>query len=207
MSIENEKEKLRKEVWDELYSKNLSHREKGDYSKIPDFKGKETAANILKQTPEYKNAKTIFVSPDSAQIPVRYNCIIDNKTLIMATPKLKNGYLILNEESKNHPQEAATKEGAFNYGEKIEDLNTIDLVVEGSVAVDIEGNRLGKGGGYGDMEISDLYNKKVINENTPIATTIHPLQIKEHIPILKHDFKINMIVTSESKIYTKEFKS
>jgi 5-formyltetrahydrofolate cyclo-ligase len=123
----------------------------------------------------------------------------------MATPKLEKGYLILNDEAKNHPEKAATKEGAFLYGENITDLKTVDLVVEGSVAVDIEGNRLGKGGGYGDREISDLYNRKVINVNTPIATTIHPLQVKNSVPVLEHDFKINMIVTSKSKIYTKNF--
>jgi 5-formyltetrahydrofolate cyclo-ligase len=123
----------------------------------------------------------------------------------MATPKLEKGYLILNDEAKNHPEKAATKEGAFLYGENITDLKTVDLVVEGSVAVDIVGNRLGKGGGYGDREISDLYNRKVINVNTPIATTIHPLQVKNSVPVLEHDFKINMIVTSKSKIYTKNF--
>ena len=203
MKIEDKKQKLRLEIWDELYQKKLSHRPQGDYNKIPDFKGKEKAANILRKTSEYQDAKTIFVSPDSAQIPVRYNCIIDNKTLIMATPKLENGYLKLNKEAKNHPQEASTKEGAFKYGAKIDKLSKVDLVIEGCVGVDLGGRRIIKKGGYGDREISDLYNKKVINNKTPIATTIHPLHIKNKIPMLKHDCKINMIVSSQSKIYIK----
>ena len=71
------------------------------------------------------------------------------------------------------------------------------MVIEGSVAVDIYGERLGKGGGYGDMEISYLKNNKLINPNTPIVTTVHEIQIIERIPSEPHDEKINMIITPE----------
>ena len=71
------------------------------------------------------------------------------------------------------------------------------MVVEGSVAVDKYGGRLGKGGGYGDIEISYLKNNNLIGEETPIATTVHEIQIIEKVPIESHDEKINMIVTPE----------
>jgi len=63
------------------------------------------------------------------------------------------------------------------------------------VAVDRFGNRLGKGGGYGDMEIKHLLYEKSISHDTPIVTTVHELQIIESVPIEVHDQKINMIVT------------
>jgi len=66
---------------------------------------------------------------------------------------------------------------------------------KGSVAVDRFGNRLGKGGGYGDMEIKHLLYEKSISHDTPIVTTVHELQIIESVPIEVHDQKINMIVT------------
>ncbi len=206
MPTTNTKNKIRNEIWETLQKNQQTNRKQGDYNKIPDFKGKTQAAKKLRETPEYKKAKTIFTAPDTAQKPVRYNCIKDNKTLIMATPNLENGYLLLNKKAKNEPEKASDKKYAKNYGEKIKTIPKIDMVIEGSVGVDIKGNRLGKGKGYGDTEIKDLLNKKAINNKTPIVTTVHPLQIKEKIPTEKHDCKINMIVTPKNIIYTENYK-
>jgi 5-formyltetrahydrofolate cyclo-ligase len=74
------------------------------------------------------------------------------------------------------------------------------MIVEGSVAVDKSGNRLGKGGGYGDREISELLSKKAITTSTPVVTTIHEMQIIDEVPTEEHDQKINMIVTPERVI-------
>jgi 5-formyltetrahydrofolate cyclo-ligase len=191
----NTKEKLRQEIWDLLFNKKISLRNNGDYNKIPNFKGSDLAAKRLSQTIEWDESNVIFSSPDSAQIPLRKYALNDGKTLIMATPKIKNGYLIMNPENIDNHEFAATIDGAYKYGEFINELPKIDLVVEGSVCVDKLGHRLGKGGGYGDMEISYLIKNKCITENTPIATTIHPLQIVPIVPTEEHDQKINMIVT------------
>ena len=113
----------------------------------------------------------------------------------MATPKLKDGYILLNPNNIDDYNIASTIKGAYKYGKFINDLPKIDLVVEGSVCVDKSGHRLGKGGGYGDKEISYLIKNDYITTNTPIATTIHPIQIISNVPTEKHDQKINMIVT------------
>jgi 5-formyltetrahydrofolate cyclo-ligase len=63
------------------------------------------------------------------------------------------------------------------------------------VAVDRKGNRLGKGGGYGDQEISHLLKVKAIDEGTPRATTVHDSQLVEKVPTEAHDQKLNLIVT------------
>ena len=57
------------------------------------------------------------------------------------------------------------------------------MLVEGSVGVDRHGNRIGKGKGFADREIEDLFNKKLIDENTPLVSTIHPFQLVEHVPM------------------------
>lgn len=191
----NSKEELRREIWDLLFNEKISLRDNGDYNKIPNFKGADIAAKRLSQTIEWDQSKIIFSSPDSAQIPLRKYALNDEKILIMATPKIKDGYLIMNPKNIDNPNFAATIDGAYEYGKFITDLPKIDLVVEGSVCVDKLGHRLGKGGGYGDMEISYLIENKCITEDTPIATTIHPLQIVPMVPTEKHDQKINMIVT------------
>lgn len=199
MDIKEEKQLLRENIWNILFEKSFSNRPNGDFNKIPDFKGSDIAAKRLANTSEWKNANTIFCSPDSAQIPVRYLALKNNKNLIMASPKLENGYLFLMGSKLTDVDKkiAATKEGAFKFCINKSNYTKIDLVVEGSVAVDKLGNRLGKGGGYGDREIADLFKKRLINKSTPIATTIHPLQIVLNIPLESHDMKLNMIVTTK----------
>ena len=190
MNLIEQKEILRKSVYDSIFYGGFSNRPNGDYGKIPDFKGSDIAAQILAKTEEWKKSKTIFVSPDSAQTPVRYLALKDNKNLIMASPNLEHG------------MEASTKEGALKYKTDNDSTHhlSVDLLVEGSVAVDREGHRIGKGKGYGDREIADLLERKLIKATTPLATTIHPLQLVDFVPTEDHDQKLNMLVTTEEII-------
>ena len=54
------------------------------------------------------------------------------------------------------PWEAATKEGAARAGQKVaaSELPSVDPVVCGSVAVNREGARIGRGGGFSDLEVA-----------------------------------------------------
>ena len=218
MTLKEEKEQVRKSIYDKLFKEGQSLRPNGDYGKIPDFKWADIAAELLSTTGEWKNSKTIFCSPDSAQIPVRYLALKDNKNLIMASPNLEHGYLFLEGNKLNGKErEASTKEGAFKHCSKFFDFGEtssnlednfnidsldrdIDIVVEGSVGVDRFGNRIGKGKGFADREIEDLFKKNLIDENTPLVTTIHPFQLLENIPMESHDKKLNMIVTTREII-------
>ena len=89
MTLKEEKEQVRKSIYDKLFKEGQSLRPNGDYGKIPDFKWADIAAELLSTTGEWKNSKTIFCSPDSAQIPVRYLALKDNKNLIMASIQIK----------------------------------------------------------------------------------------------------------------------
>ena len=203
MNLIEQKEILRKSVYDSIFYGGFSNRPNGDYGKIPDFKGSDIAAQILAKTEEWKKSKTIFVSPDSAQTPVRYLALKDNKNLIMASPNLEHGYYFLDGSSLDGMEmEASTKEGALKYKTDNDSTHhlSVDLLVEGSVAVDREGHRIGKGKGYGDREIADLLERKLIKATTPLATTIHPLQLVDFVPTEDHDQKLNMLVTTEEII-------
>lgn len=201
MTLKEEKENVRKSIYDNLFNNGFSNRPHGDYGKIPDFKGSDIAAELLSTTEEWKSSKTIFSSPDAAQTPVRYLALKDNKNLIMASPNLTHGYLFLEGENIKEKKDASTKEGAFKHCTKkdISNIN-VDLVVEGSVGVDRMGHRIGKGKGFADREIEDLKKRNIINSTTAIATTIHPLQLLNHIPTESHDQRINMIVTTREII-------
>jgi 5-formyltetrahydrofolate cyclo-ligase len=98
------------------------------------------------------------------------------------------------------PWEAATKEGAAKAGRKVaaRELPSVDLVVCGSVAVNRQGARVGKGGGFSDLEVAFLVEAGVIRPDTVLATTVHALQVvDEPIPETIHDFRVDLIVTPD----------
>ena len=53
------------------------------------------------------------------------------------------------------------------------ELQPVDLVVCGSVAVNREGARVGKGGGFSDLELALLVEAGLIGPETVVATTVH----------------------------------
>jgi 5-formyltetrahydrofolate cyclo-ligase len=80
-------------------------------------------------------------------------------------------------------------------------LRPVDLVVCGSVAVNREGARVGKGGGFSDLEFALLVEAGLIGPDTVVATTVHPLQVLEGpLPETGHDFRLDLIVAGEEVI-------
>ena len=195
----NEKKKLREFIWKEMEKRKIA-RFPGAANRIPNFVGSEKAAVNVRNLEMWKRAKIVAANPDFAQRPLREFALRDGKTLIMATPKLKNGYLLIKPENvKGRERYASTIKGAFVYGKKIavHALPKPDLIITGCVAVDVRGNRLGKGGGYGDREIS-FFQKKF--GKVPVITTVHEMQIVEDVPHEAHDTKVDIIVTPERVI-------
>jgi hypothetical protein len=77
----------------------------------------------------------------------------------------------------------------------------VDLVVCGSVAVNRQGARVGKGGGFSDLEFALLVEAGLIGGDTVLATTVHPLQVlAEALPETPHDFRLDLIVAGEEVI-------
>ena len=63
------------------------------------------------------------------------------------------------------------------------------------------GARIGKGGGYSDLESALLREVKLVDDATTIATTVHPLQVLDRdLPETGHDFRVDLIVTPERVI-------
>ncbi len=123
----------------------------------------------------------------------------------MPTPRIRQGFLLLpgGDIPEEYKRYASTIRGAFKFGilldtiPKIETtIKRIDLIVEGSVAIDKNCNRLGKGEGYGDIEYGILTELGIVDEKTLIATTIHDLQLVDNIPRKPHDVPVDLIVTN-----------
>jgi 5-formyltetrahydrofolate cyclo-ligase len=195
MDVGTAKKLLRKEIWKELETKGIARFPLPCYGRIPNFAGSDDAAEKLRASAEWTRAKTVFVSPDFAQRKVRENALSDGKTLVMASPRLQQGYVVVHpDDVKCSAASASTITGAFKHGKIVgeEEIPRPDLVIEGAVAVDMRGNRLGKGGGYGDVEIKTL---KTRFGSILVAVTVHDLQVVGAVPVEDKDEKIQMIVT------------
>lgn len=198
MSLQEEKRKLREKIWKLLEEKKVARFPLPLKDKIPNFDGSEKAAKLVTTLPEWKRAKIVFSNPDFAQRKIRELALKEGKILIMATPKLKKGYLKIDPKNVKGKEEiASTIKGAFKYGQKLKELPRPDLIITGCVAVDKEGWRLGKGGGYGDREIRTFQEKF---DKIPVITTVHELQIVGKVPHEKFDTKVDYIVTPDRTI-------
>jgi len=76
---------------------------------------------------------------------------------------------------------ASTKAGAVQFGEPLlldwSQVPRLDLVIVASVAVGVNGVRLGKGLGYAELEWAVLVELGVVSERTLVLTTVHEDQV------------------------------
>jgi 5-formyltetrahydrofolate cyclo-ligase len=206
-----EKERVRERVWAAL-ERERAARFPGARGRIPNFKGAEAAARRLAELPEWRAAATIKANPDAPQLPVRIRALADGKRVYMAVPRLRDPkpFLLLDPKRlRVDPRDAASIKGAAASGRPlgVDDVEPIDLVVCGTVAVNRDGVRVGKGGGYSDLEFALLAERRLVGDHTILTTTIHPLQLlDEELPETEHDFRVDRIVLPDAVIETPRTK-
>ena len=197
---------LRDEVWTALQAAGAA-RFPGARGRIPNFTGAEGAAERLRATSEWQRASTLKANPDSPQWPVRQRALEDGKTVFMAVPRLADAdpfFLLDPARLPVPPREASSIRGAGRHGVQVpvDALAPVDLVVAGSVAVSEDGARLGKGGGFSDLELAIATEAGLIDSRTRIVTTVHEVQVvgADRIPVTAHDVPVDLIVTPERVI-------
>jgi 5-formyltetrahydrofolate cyclo-ligase len=197
----SDKDRLRAQIWSAIDEAADVRRAPGAVGRIPNFVGAEQAAERLVELPEWRRARVLKMNPDSPQLALRARAIEDGKLVYMAVPKLTRDqpFTRLERSVLVVPAlEAASIDGAARHGvpTALCDMHAIDLVVCGSVAVNAEGVRIGKGGGYADIEYALLAELGLATEQTTIATTVHDLQVLDlTLPETAHDFRVDLIVT------------
>jgi len=204
-SNEKIKKEIRNKIWRLMEEKNIARFPRPVYGRIPNFIGAEEAARRLTTIPEWRKAEILFINPDSPQKPVRALALIEGKKVVMASPRIKRGFILLNpkEIPRGREWDAATIKGAFRYGRIIHPSEIhVDAKITGSVAVDPQGGRVGKGHGYSDIEYGILREYGAIDASAPIITTVHDIQVVEYIPMTEHDMPIDIIVTPSRIIRT-----
>jgi 5-formyltetrahydrofolate cyclo-ligase len=195
-----EKQEIRERIWNLIEKKKVG-RFPGVQGRIPNFVGAEQAAAKLGELEVWRKARCIKANPDSPQMPARKRALAEGKIVYMAVPRLREKacFLELDPKKLSDWRKASSIKGAFEVGRPVEirQMKTIDLVLCGSVAVTRDGRRLGKGGGFSDLEYGLLRKAGKISATTPVLTTVHPLQIVDAIPVLEHDFPLDYVATPE----------
>jgi len=194
------KERIRREVWSLLERRGVARFPRPVYGRIPNFEGSEKAAERLASLEVFRSAEVVKVNPDSPQQKVRELALNMGKIVLMPTPRLRKGFLLLDPSSVplSKRRAASTIRGAFTYGRLVglDEIPEVDLVVTGSVAIDRRGVRIGKGGGYAELEYGILRELGKVRESTPVVTTIHDLQLLgTEFPSMPYDLVVDLAVT------------
>ena len=200
------KDEVRADVWQSMDREGVS-RFPGAEGRIPNFAGAKAASERLAKHPAWVRAETLKVNPDSPQTHARRLALDQGKCLVMAVPRLRDDhpFRLLDPRKLSGPalREAATIKGAMRHGRVIdlEEVPALDFVLTGSVAVNLEGARIGKGGGYSDLEYALLSEAGKVDRHTVIATTVHPIQIlREELFVTAHDIPVDLIATPRAVI-------
>ena len=204
--IDTRKQRLRERIWTRLQDEGVA-RFPGARGRIPNFIGAEAAARRLDDLRVWRLARHLKCNPDSPQLPLRKAALRAGKVVYMAVPRLRaeRPFLAIDPRALDVPaHRAASIKGAGRHGRPIglDRMPPIDLIVAGSVAVSRDGARLGKGGGYSDLEFALAREAGLVTDETVILTTVHPLQIVDagQIPMTRHDITLDYIVTPDDVI-------
>ena len=196
----DDKQGVRERVWNVLEQERAVGFP-GAKGRIPNFVGAGDAAEGLAALPEWQRTAAMKSNPDMPQLPVRARALAEGRRVYMAVPKLVEDdlfRLLDPPRLTTPPRKAASIKGSEAEGipTPLDELDHLDLVVCGTVAVNRAGVRVGKGGGFSDLELALCIEHGVIDDNTVIVTTVHDLQVlDEDLPETEHDFRVDIVVT------------
>uniref|UniRef100_Q52L34-2 Isoform 2 of Methenyltetrahydrofolate synthase domain-containing protein n=1 Tax=Xenopus laevis TaxID=8355 RepID=Q52L34-2 len=201
---------IRQKVWDYIENNNLADFPRPVHHRIPNFKGASQACDKLSTLKEFQAARIVKINPDTPQKRARFLTLEARKTLLVPTPRLRTGLF-----NKITPPPGANKEvlRICSTSQGVKDYSVpmgldakvqVDLVVVGSVAVSVQGWRIGKGEGFADMEYAMMVSMGAVTEHTVVVTVVHDCQVVD-IPeelLEDHDLTVDFILTPTRIIKT-----
>ncbi|MET1415433.1 5-formyltetrahydrofolate cyclo-ligase [Roseibium sp. HPY-6] len=205
-----DKDRIRQQIWSGLEDNGTSIGPA--FSCIPNFAGADLAARNLAQLPQWQAARVVKCNPDPPQIPVRLRALYEGKIVYAPVPELLKPYPFVRLDPDKLNQKgiqfelAATSQGFVEHGEAVEfeDMELLDFVVVGCVAVTRTGARTGKGGGFADLELGIFRELSKLKPDTLITTTVHSSQVVDDgaLVMMRHDSALHAIATEVELIET-----
>jgi 5-formyltetrahydrofolate cyclo-ligase len=189
------KQAVRDFVWGRLEDAGAGRFPYPLQGRIPNFAGSREAASHLKQLRAFQKARVVFCAPDYAVKAARDLVLAEGKRLAFAMPHMT---AFLQMEGAGRPTSIREMGRA---GKPL--TSPVDFKVSGCVALDLNGNRIGKGSGYGDQEVATLRDWGLLpKESFPFAALCHPLQLFDDLSHLAdpHDVPVTAICTPEGVI-------
>ena len=174
-------------------------------SRIPNFVGADLAADLLATLPAYLDAEVVKVNPDPAQAWVRLDALRRGKTVYTPVPELTLGLPFVELDPRDLAERGIRFEAVMFSEAFVEvcrhvdfdEIPHIDIAVVGSVATTHAGARIGKGGGFADLEFGVFHELGIVDDATTVATTVHDVQVvdDDQIDMLAHDTPLDVIAT------------
>ena len=190
---------IRERVWALLEAERVAAFPRPISGRIPNFQGAAQAATRLAATPAFAAAQTVKINPDAPQRPLRYRALQLGKRVLVPTPRLRGGFFLLDPATiaPAHRLQAASIAGFARYGQALalDALPPIELLVMGTVAVALDGARVGKGEGYAELEYAILRTLGRVAPAALVCTTVHDLQVVESIPVEPFDVPVDLVAT------------
>ncbi|MCY4730111.1 5-formyltetrahydrofolate cyclo-ligase [Natronomonas gomsonensis] len=203
----SEKDPIRRRVWDRLEADDIARFPFPPHGRITNFDGADAAADRAVSLPELADADAVKANPDAPQLPLRRKLLHNGTTVYMAVPRLAadRPFVELDPEEISDLDAAATISQMSNYGRKVgpEEVPPLDAIVVGSVAVTEDGARVGKGEGYSDLEYAVLRGLELVDDDTPVVTTVHDVQLlEEEVDTERYDVPIDVVCTPTRTVRT-----
>jgi len=202
---------VRNRVWERLVATGVAVGPAFD--RIPNFVGADEAARRLGALDAWTRARVVKCNPDPPQIPVRLRALHEGKLLFSPVPYLTRDFPYLRIDPERLVargvdfETAATAQGFLAHGEPVrfEDMPKLDICVVGCVAVTRRGGRTGKGAGFADLEQGIFRALGLVDDATPIVTTVHSSQVVDESDVVmeSHDSALAFIATERELIETR----
>jgi len=163
-------------------------------------------AQKLRGLPAYREAATVFTTPEKSLHQARINCLADGKNLIMPGPSIRAGFFLLPARSipfKDIPA-AATYKGLAEKGQLLKSFAvaelSVGLLLTDSLAVDRNGCRIGDGNGFFDLCCALLQELGGLPQKWSALTFIRDGHISdEPFPQDPWDIKVAGAITQADK--------
>ncbi len=195
-----EKGRIRDRIWNRLAADDIARFPFPPHGRITNFQGASEAAERAMALPELSEANAVKANPDAPQLPLRRRLLKNGTTVYMAVPRLaeESCFVELDPETISDLDAAPTVSHMSEYGRRVtpDALAEIDAIVVGSVAVTADGVRIGKGEGYSDLEFAILRELGLVDDETPVVTTVHDIQvIDDEVTPDSYDVPVDVICT------------